>query len=73
MNDRSRMRFKSQWTYSDYKRLMHNRRIVWLRAYRSGALFRELKEDYAKILEAWARPTESWEKSVDMMTKEVGK
>lgn len=45
MNNRFRMRFKAQWAYSDYKSLMHNRRIVWMRAYRSGALFREITVD----------------------------
>lgn len=65
MNDRSRMRFKAQWAYSDYKRLMHNRRIVWLRAYRSGELARDFKEEMAKWLQDWARPeaAERWSES----------
>ena len=56
MNDRFRMMLRAQCTYCDYKRLMHNLRIVWLRAYMSGAFAREFREEMEKWLPDWARP-----------------
>lgn len=44
MNDRFRMMLRAQCTYSNYKRLMHNRRIVWLRSYFSGTWARQFEE-----------------------------
>lgn len=65
MNNRFRMMLRAQCTYSDYKRLMHNRRIVWRRAVMSGAFAREFRENMEKLLQDWARQeaTERWSES----------
>lgn len=65
MNNRFRMMLRAQCTYSDYKRLMHNRRIVWRRAVMSGAFAREFREDMEKLFQDWARQeaTERWSES----------
>lgn len=55
MNDRYRMMLRAQCTYSDHKRLMHNRRITWLRSYFSGSWARQFKEKMAVSLPDWAK------------------
>ncbi|MSS82347.1 hypothetical protein FX155_07045 [Acidaminococcus fermentans] len=44
MNDRGRMMLRAQCSYSDYKRLKYNRRLVFLRNYLPRILERKIRE-----------------------------
>lgn len=67
MNDRGRMMLRAQCVRSDYDTLMHNRRVIWVRGWKSGSLQKQMEEELEIGYQEWKQdpnPLETAEQGI---------